>query len=123
MTTQPITTQKQITDLMQPDGPAAIIDFWASWCGPCRAMAPHFEEASRLMDEQDISFYKLDTEAHPDLAKAFNIRSLPTVLAIKDGQIQDVLVGMRDARSLTNFAKKLLGDAPKKSLISRLLGT
>ncbi len=117
-----ITTREEITELMQPGGPAAIIDFWAAWCGPCRAMAPHFEEAARQMEEEDVTFYKLDTQKHPELAKAFNVRSLPTVMAIHDGQIQDVFIGARDAHSLTQIAKTLVSRASGEGFLKRIFG-
>ena len=65
-----------------PDHPFAIVDFWAPWCAPCRSFAPVFEAAAAR--HPDILFAKVDTEAQPDVAGHFGIRSIPTLVVFRD---------------------------------------
>lgn len=60
-----------------------LIDFWAAWCGPCVRFAPTYEKVSER--HPDVTFGKVDTEAEQDLAMEFQIRSIPTLMAVRDG--------------------------------------
>jgi thioredoxin len=64
------------------DHPIVVLDFWATWCGPCKSFAPVFEAAAAK--HTDIVFGKIDTDEEQSLAKAFNIRSVPTLMVIRE---------------------------------------
>ena len=66
-------------------GLPVVVDFWAGWCAPCRAMAPQFEAAARSSGGKAL-FAKVDTEAAPQVAASYDIRSIPTMIAFRDGR-------------------------------------
>ena len=81
MATLELTTEN--FDEVLAKNPIVFLDFWASWCGPCRNFAPTYEAAS--VAHPDIVFGKIDTEAQQELAGSFQIRSIPTIAVIREG--------------------------------------
>ena len=82
-----------------------LIDFWATWCGPCRMMAPIVEE---LAEEKEgvLKVAKVDVDEEPELATKFGIVSIPTLVLMKGGQVVDVLVGYRPKDAVLAFVEK-----------------
>jgi len=84
-----------------------VVDFWAPWCGPCRMMAPAFEEAARLLEPQ-ARFLKVNTEEARGLATRLGIRSIPTLAVFREGREVTRTAGAMDASSLVAWARRYL---------------
>ena len=86
--------------IMPVDGKPMIVDFSATWCGPCRQLKPIFEELAEEFRDR-ITFLTIDTDENPELAQAYNVTGIPTLIFInKDGQIQDTISGFQNRDQL-----------------------
>ncbi len=84
-----------------------LVDFWATWCGPCKMLAPTIEELSKDYDGK-CTIAKVDVDECPELARSFGIMSIPTVIIFKDGEIVDKMIGYRLKREFVEVLEKYL---------------
>jgi thioredoxin 1 len=82
-----------------------LLDWWAPWCGPCRAFGPVFEKVAGK--HPDVTFGKINTEEHPDLSGAFDIRSIPTLMVLRDGVLLYSQPGALPEASLEDLLRQV----------------
>ncbi|WEF33988.1 thioredoxin TrxC [Pseudoduganella chitinolytica] len=85
-----------------------LVDFWAPWCGPCRTMAPFYEQAAKRL-EPDVRVVKVDTEANPDIGARYAIRSIPTLALFRNGREVARQAGAMDVNSIVAWVARNVG--------------
>ncbi len=95
------------SDILQSDKPS-IVDFWAEWCAPCRAISPIIKELAAKYGDQ-INIVKVNIEEAPGTPSKYGVRAIPTILAFKDGTVVEQLQGARPKADFEAMAEKLLG--------------
>lgn len=95
------------SDVLNSDQPV-LVDFWATWCGPCRTIAPTIEELASEY-EGKAKVVKLDVDNNPQAAQQFGIRSIPSLLFFKDGKPVDQMVGVVPKKTLADKLDSLVG--------------
>jgi thioredoxin 1 len=102
-----ITDQNFEAEILRSDKPA-IVDFWAEWCAPCRAIAPIVKDlAARYGDKVKIA--KMNVDENPATPGSYSVRAIPTVLAFRGGQVVDQLSGARPKAAFEELVQKVLG--------------
>lgn len=84
-----------------------LIDFWATWCGPCRMQAPILEQLSQEIDEDELKILKMDVDENPETARQFGIMSIPTLMFKKDGEVVKQVAGVHTKDQLKAIIAEL----------------
>ncbi len=106
MSTTHVTTADFDAEVLQSSVPV-LVDFWAVWCGPCRAIAPHVDAISQEYAGR-AKVVKVNVDEEPELALRYGIQSIPTLLFFKDGKVQDMIVGVVPKQTIVQKLEALL---------------
>jgi len=100
-------TDEQFEEVITKAEKPVLVDFWAPWCGPCRALAPSVEGLAKDHAEH-LNVYKLNVDENPRTAAKFGVRSIPTLILFNKGEVVDKMVGLMPREQLEAFVKKVL---------------
>jgi thioredoxin 1 len=101
MATQKVDKNNFQADVLQSSEPV-VVDFWAEWCGPCKMIAPSLEEIATELDGK-VKIAKLNIDENPELAAQFGVRSIPTLMIFKGGEVADIKVGAAPKTALSHW--------------------
>lgn len=96
---------KTFSELIQSDKPV-LVDFFAEWCGPCKAMAPILKQAKDTLGDS-VTIIKVDIDRNPDAARQFQVQGVPTLVLFRKGQVQWRQSGVVPAQTLVNAVKQI----------------
>lgn len=92
----------------ETDKGLVLIDFWATWCGPCRMQAPILDQLEQEYDEEEFRIAKMDVDENPETPQQFGIMSIPTLMLKKDGQVVEKAVGVHSKEQLRQMIDQYL---------------
>ena len=96
-----------------------VVDFWADWCGPCKALTPVLEREAETREGQ-IVLAKLDVDVNPNIASHYGVSGIPAVKGFKNGQVVSEFVGVRSAQGVASFVDELTGPSAGQRLLDEL---
>lgn len=91
--------KESFSKVISSENKTVLVDFWAPWCGPCKALTPILEEISSEMSEQ-VGVYKVNVDENTDLAQEHGVQSIPTLLLYKNGSLAETIVGLKSKDEL-----------------------
>lgn len=104
--TDSITDAKFETDVLS-SGQPVIVDFWAEWCGPCKALSPLVDEVASEMGDK-VKILKMNIDENPQTPTKYGVRGIPTLMVFKDGQVTDTKVGGMSKQQLSDWVESVV---------------
>ena len=84
-----------------------LVDFWATWCGPCRMQAPILEQLSEELDESELKIVKMDVDENPATPQGFGVMAIPTLLFMKDGEVAKQVAGVHTKQQIKDILQEI----------------